>query len=330
MKTKEKIFVTGGSGFVGRNLIRQLITGGYEVYALVRSDKAQQIVTTIGAKVVYGDLANIDKMKNVMQECTTIYHLAANTNSNTTEEVLYKDNVIGTQNVIEAAKCAKTPLLIFVSSDAVVVGKEPLINIDEKQKTPKQFCGNYAKTKSLSEKCVIQANDNYLRTVVVRVRLIWGNDDDKFLPSLCRKVDKGIFFWINNGRYLTSTCHVYNVCCGLIQAKKYGHGGEIYFLTDGAPIEFRSFVTSLLATKGIPPPKKNLSFRTAQKILSIIKIVFRSINKTAPVSNESLYLLGMQITLNQSKAIREINYRPSISIQEGLNELYEINKNKNR
>lgn len=328
MTKKEKIFVTGGSGFVGRNIIRRLISDGYEVYALFRSDNAQKTVAAIGANPVSGSLEDIDKMQNAMKGCSTVFHVAANTNNNATEYILYKNNVIGTENVIKAAKFAQVPLLIYISTDAVVVEKKPIVNVDEKQKTPEHFSGNYAKTKSIAEKQIIVANCDELKTIVVRPRLIWGCDDSKFLPSLIRKVEKKVFFWINNGRYLTSTCHIYNLCEGLILAKKHGQGGEIYFLTDGKPIEFKTFITSLLSTNGIIPPNRSVPFTIIKNFLVTVKALCKIINITPPISLESLYLLGMEITLDDSKARKEINYRPIITIQEGLNELFKIyNKN---
>lgn len=324
--TKEKIFVTGGSGFLGRNLIRRLISDGYEVCSLCRSDKAQKTVASIGANHVLGSLDDIEKMQNAMNGCSTIYHIASNTNSSAAKNTLYRDNVRGTQNVIKAAKFAKIPLLIYISTDAVLMGKKPLVNVDENEKGPKRFCGNYAKTKSISEQEVILANCDSVKTIVLRPRLIWGNDDSKFLPSLTRKVDKKIFFWINEGRYLTSTCHVYNVCEGLILAKKYGHGGAVYFVTDGKPMEFRNFVTSLLSTKGIIPPDRSIPFWMIKNLILILSAGCKIINKKPPISVESLFFLGRESTLNDSKARKEINYMPVITFQAGLNELNNVNK----
>ena len=88
------------------------------------------------------------------------------------------------------------------------------------------------------------ANGPGLRTVVVRPRLIWGNDDSSVLTQLEHAVNAGRFMWIGDGRYPTSSCHVDNLCEGLLLAAEKGRGGVVYFVTDGAPVELRGFVTA--------------------------------------------------------------------------------------
>ena len=63
----------------------------------------------------------------------------------------------------------------------------------------------------------------------------------------------GSFKWVDQGDYLTSTCHIANCVHGLLLAAEHGKGGEAYFVTDGDPVKFRSFVGQLLESQGVDP-----------------------------------------------------------------------------
>lgn len=73
----KKVFVTGGSGFVGQTLIPTLITNGYQVHALARSAEAIQKVERLGAIAIKGDLNDSKALASGVEECETVFHLAA-------------------------------------------------------------------------------------------------------------------------------------------------------------------------------------------------------------------------------------------------------------
>lgn len=133
----------------------------------------------------------------------------------------------------------------------------------------------------------------------------------------------GDFAWICGGRYLTSTCHVQNLCQGLICAAKRGKGGEIYFITDGEPVEFRSFITELARTQGVEPgtlsiPRWFVWFLawSLEKAWKLFKF------EGAPaITRAALSMIADEVTVNDTKARREIGYQTVISQQEGLLEM---------
>ena len=81
----------------------------------------------------------------------------------------------------------------------------------------------------------------------------------------------GRFRWIEGGRYLTSATHVGNVCEGLIRAAERGRGGEIYFVTDGKPVEFRRFVSSMLDTQQVRPSNRSLPRPVARAVAAAVE-----------------------------------------------------------
>ena len=72
-----KAFVTGGTGFIGRSLIRQLIARGYRVAALARSQEGAAVLRALGATVVPGDVTDRESMRAAMRGSDVVFHLAA-------------------------------------------------------------------------------------------------------------------------------------------------------------------------------------------------------------------------------------------------------------
>lgn len=313
-------FITGGSGFLGRNMIKFLVDRGWKVKALVRSKKAAAIVENLGATAITGDLKDIKAMQIGMSGCKAVFHSAAYVRDWGSYDDFYQDNVVGTENVLSAALAAKVPRFIHVGTEAVLVGGDPIINVDETRPKPLKPLGLYPITKGIAEDKVIKANSVQMATMVVRPRFIWGEDDSTILPRLVESVGKGQFSWVNGGKYLTSTCHVTNVCEGMFLASEKGKGGEIYFLTDGKPVEVKEFFTALLKTQGLEPPNKSIPKIVAQIVASAIEIIWRTfkVKGDPPVTKTAIKLMGEEVTVNDAKARKDLGYKGLVSVEEGL------------
>jgi nucleoside-diphosphate-sugar epimerase len=314
--------VTGGSGFLGRNLIPALRRNGMQVRALARSEAALAIVERAGAEPVRGDLADKEALRAGMQGCDHVFHLAARTNDWGRAEDAYRTNVNGTEHVLSAARGAGVPRFIHVSTEAVLVGESspPLINVDETRPRPRRPLGLYAWTKGLAEERVLAAHSAELATVIVRPRFIWGAGDTTILPPIIQAVRSGAFVWFDGGHYLTSTCHVANVCEGLLLAAERGHGGEIYFLTDGAPIEFRQFMTAMLRTQGIVPGRRSIPSWLARAIAGGAEGTWRllRLRRELPLTRFRVRIIGEEVTVDDAKARRDLGYTAAVSREEGL------------
>jgi nucleoside-diphosphate-sugar epimerase len=159
--------------------------------------------------------------------------------------------------------------------------------------------------------------------VVVRPRLVWGPGDTTILPGLAEAVKQKRFSWIGGGSHLTATTHVDNVAHGLVLGAERGRPGEAYFLTDGEPIEFRDFVTKLLATQGIEPPDRDTPPIVARAVASLMEGVWRVLRRDSPppVTRLAVWLSSLECTIDISKARSELGYEPVISREEGLRDL---------
>jgi nucleoside-diphosphate-sugar epimerase len=313
-----KAFVTGGSGFLGRELIRAL---GGGVRALARSDKAAAAVRDAGAEPVRGELDDVEAMTRGMEGCDTVFHSAAHTAEWDTDEAFFRINVTGTDNVLAAAKAARVKRFVHISSEAALANGKPLIRADETKPLPDDALPGYPFTKNLAERHVRAATG--IEAVVVRPRFIWGKGDTSVLPKLVEAVKSGRFKWISGGHYLTSSCHVANAVEGALLAAEKGKSGEVYFLTDGEPVEVRWFFSELFKTQGVEPPTGSVPRGLASLTAALTEPLWRAfgVKSPPPAPKAALALMGHEMTVSDAKARRELGYVGRKTIAEGLKEL---------
>jgi nucleoside-diphosphate-sugar epimerase len=317
-----KAFVTGGSGFVGRCMIRMLRDRGDEVIALARSEQAARQVIQLGAKPIHGDLLDIQAMTLGMQDCDVVFHIAGFLSIWGDYRAFYETNVIGTDCTLTAAKAATVPCFVQIGAAASVFGRQPLSWIDESYPLQQPKFSPYIATKSIAEQRVIAANQPGLRTTVVRPSWIWGKGDH-VLPQLVAAVKTGQFIWIAQGNYPYMTTHVVNVCHGAILAAERSRGGQAYFLSDGDVVQFRRWVTTLLQIAGVKPGQLSIPRGVAWYVAGLIEAIWRITRhkSTPPITRTMVRLIGQELTFTDRKAQEELGYTPIVTRDSGLAEL---------
>jgi nucleoside-diphosphate-sugar epimerase len=316
-------FVTGGSGFVGAALIRRLASDGWTVRALARSASAEAKVREAGAEPVRGDLDDGPAMAAGARGAEVAFHSAARLGDWGPWGEFRRVNVAGTENVIGACRVAGVRRLVHVGTEAALLDGRPLVAADER--TPLAFgsAAPYAATKAAAEAAVVEANGDGLETVVVRPRFVWGAGDTTLVPALLERIRSGRFRWIGGGRQLTSTTHVENTVEGLMLAAERGVPGNAYFVTDGSPVVFRSFVTKLIAAAGVQAPDAELPLPAARALAAAGEAAWKllPLPGAPPLSRFALWVSGLECTLDDGKAREQLGYEPVMSREHGLTEL---------
>lgn len=318
----QRLFLTGGSGYVGRNLIRHFTAKGIEVVALARSARSAEIVRALGAVPFEGDLLGGD-LSEGMVGCQMLIHAAADTNHGRGTAEQNRVNLDGTRHVFDAARRVGVMKAVYVSSESVLLDGRPLINANEDHPFPRRPAGTYSRTKGVAERLARSLTAPDFSVVAVRPRMVWGRDDTTALPQLVGAATSGQLAWIDGGHYLTSTTHIANLCDGIELALTRGQSSEAYFITDGEPVEFRSFVTSLLETQGIKAPDKTVPrwlLRTIATIGDFLAEVSQG-RIVAPISLQAFATSAVEVTVDITKARIELGYNPSVTRAEGLAEM---------
>ncbi|MBD2491658.1 NAD-dependent epimerase/dehydratase family protein [Aulosira sp. FACHB-615] len=320
-----KVFVTGGSGFVGRCMIQMLRDRQEEVIALARSEQAAKQVTQLGAKAVRGDLLDEQAMTLGMQGCDIVFHIAGFLSIWGKYQAFYETNVIGTECTLAAAQAANVSCFVQIGAAASVFDHQSLSEIDESYPLQQPKFSPYIATKSLAEQRVIAANRPGFRTAVVRPSWIWGNGDH-VLPQLVTAVKTGQFIWIDQGNYSYMTTHVMNVCYGAILAAERSPGGQAYFLSDGDVVQFRRWITTLLQIAGVKPGSLSIPRWVAWNIAGFMEAIWRITRRTGipPITRTMVRLIGQELTFTDRKAQEELGYTPIVTRDSGLAELADL------
>jgi nucleoside-diphosphate-sugar epimerase len=316
-------FVTGGSGFVGGRLLRRLVADGWAVRALARSSGSARAVEERGADAVPGDLDSIDSMRGGAEDCGVAFHAAALVTEWASDAAYEQANVIGTSNALQACHRAGVSRFVNVSTVGVIQDGRQFSRADESLPLALDSPWGYSTTKARAEALVARWSKPGFETVSIRPEFVWGPADTTLVPAITEKVRAGQFVWISGGRHRVATSHVDNVVEALILAPERGRGGAAYFATDGEPPVFRDFLTRLMATQGVELPDRSIPLPLARAFAAGCEWAWRTFRLPGvpPLTRPALWIIGIENTVDDSRARRELGYAPVRTIDDGLAEL---------
>ncbi len=315
-------FVTGGSGFVGSQIICDLKAIGSEVKALVRSEEAASKVTKLGASPIRCALTDESALKTAMQGCETVIHSAAHMEMFGPYEEFHRVNVAWTEMLLSAAKAAGVKRFVQIGAAPVVKKNGPVDMADETWPVQRVSYAPYLKTKSISDERVRAASTQYFACCVLRPPLIWGAGSH-LLPKLAERVDSGKWRWLAGMNYPYSVAHVRNVSKAALLVAKSGVGGEAYNITDGVPVDLREFLTRLLLTQGVEPSNREMPFAPAIFVASIVDRIWSTfrIKNEPPISRLMVRLMGQSFTVNDQKIRKTLGFTNAVSTDEAMTDL---------
>lgn len=304
------VVVTGASGHVGANLVRELVARGESVRALVHRSSAS--LAALGVEQVAGSVTDPASLASAFTGATRVYHLAGVISlEGDPDGRVWQVNVDGTANVARACHEAGVGRLIHVSS-VHAFDQRPLDRtLDETrpQIADSSHHSAYDRSKAASERAVREAIDRGLDAVIVNPTGIMGHVDHgpsrlgqllldlagRKLPAL---LDGGFDF-----------VDVRDVVAGTIAAGDRGQTGANYILGNSwyALWELAALASSVT---GVPGPRLVTPVWTARLGVPIAKVLAKVGNKPPAMTHESLDVLISNRSISSDKAKRELDYRP--------------------
>ena len=292
MKTM-RAFVTGGSGHVGGNLVRELLSRDYEVDCLVRSDT--RALDNLDVNYVNGNMLNPSEMIPLMEGCDVVFHSAAFVAvEKVKEDLMRKTNVEGTKSIATAAIDSGVEKMVYFSSIHAFEQEptsEPLIETRPLVSDPKAL--PYDRTKAEAQKVVIDSREQGLKVNMLHPTGIIGPYD--FKPSRMGKVlsdiaNRNMPFAINNG---FNWVDVRDVAISAVNCVEHGIDGQNYIL----PGHWASFSQISLVVKQITGKRTHLV--TIPFWMAYLALPFASANsiitgKRPSFSKGSLQALAIQ------------------------------------
>ncbi len=320
---KKKIFITGGTGFLGQEIIRRLKKENIELKGIARSEKSMVKLKNNGVAPVLGSLENIAKWEDELKGQDVVIHCAAPVEFWGKWSKYQKGIVDATKSIFEASEKNGVKQFIFISSESVLQNKKDLLNINESEPYPKEPNSFYGKSKMIAEKYLLHAETN-MNSIILRPTFIWGKGV-KALDTIVDKIKSNDFMWIDKGRAMFEMVHVKNVAEAVFLSIKNGEDKdkEIYFVTDDNSQPVRTFLTKLIKTQGIVPPKKSIPKWLALTLANLIEGTWKLFNfqSTPMITRFDVAFVAMARKYDISKIQKDLGYNPIISEKEGEKEM---------
>jgi len=316
-----RIFVTGGSGFVGGQAIKHFVARGDDVRAMSRSEKSDAAIRALGATPVRCDLENVTAAN--IGDAEAIIHCAAFVEQWGPKEAWKRFNVDGTARMLSASREAGAKRFIHISTESVLWRGQSLRNVDETYPLAPNSPYPYASTKAQAEQLVSAANAPPFETIILRPRFIWGPGDTTLLPTIEMMAKSGGWMWVNHGRCMTSTTHVANLIHAIELALTKGRGGEAYFVLDDGVRPMREMITRMADARHLTLADRSVPGWFADSLGGACEFVWGTfpVKGDPPLTRFSAMILSRDCILSDAKIRAEMGYRPVVSVDDGMRAL---------
>lgn len=301
-----KVLVTGATGFVGSNVAAALAARGDQVRVLRRATSRLNALEGVCVEYVVGDILDPDSLATAVRGCEVVFHVAATAQYwRSGKETIYRVNVEGTRNVMQAALAAGVERIVHTSSVAALGYPPRGTMADESQTFPPELSWwPYGHSKHLAELEVRKAAAQGLPAVIVNPTIVIGPRDVNFVSgSLIRASVKGQLRIVPPGG--SNVVHSDDVVAGHLAAAERGYVGERYIL-GGENLSHWETATIIASITGGALPRLVLPRWSLSPLARLIDAFNALSNRPPLVTGEHIRLGGKMFYVDNSKAVREL------------------------
>lgn len=314
-----KVFVTGGTGFIGGEIVRQLRARGDEVACLLRSPEKGKTVAELGCELVNGDLGDENAIRAGMEGCDAVIHAAAMYEVGIParqREAMREANVGGTERVLGAALAAEVPKVLYVSTVGAFGNTHGKI-VDESYEHPAEdFTSCYEQTKWGAHQVAKRLIGEGLPCTIVQPGGVYGPGDTSQVADLLDQFLAGrlpLLPFPDLGICLT---HVEDIAAGILLALDRGRPGETYVLS-GPATTMKEALGVVAGITGRKPPTRALPTPLMKAMIPIGPLVGRVMGQPPNLRELISSADGVTFWASHEKATRELGYQPR-GLEQGL------------
>lgn len=332
-----RVLVTGGSGFVGANLVTELLARGHDVRSFDRV--ASQLPDHPRLQTVVGDITNSDDVERAIgagaDTVDTVIHTAAIIDlmggASVADEYRRRSfavNVGGTENLVHAARAAGVKRFVYTASNSVVMGGQVITNGDETLPYTDRFNDLYTETKVIAEKFVLAQNGvDGMLTCSIRPSGIWGRGDQTMFRKVFENVLAGnVKVLVGSKHSKLDNSYVHNLIHGFILAGEHlvpggSAPGQAYFVNDGEPVNMFEFSRPIVEACGEKLPKFRVPGRLVLLVMKVWQwLHFRFGLPKPPVEPLGVERISMNNYFSIAKAKRDLGYQPLFTTEQAMAE----------
>jgi nucleoside-diphosphate-sugar epimerase len=320
-----RVFVTGGTGFIGGEVARQLRARGDVVVCLVRTPEKAKKLTELGCELVSGDLSDEAALRQGMEGCDGLIHAAAMYEVGIPAKqhpAMYEANVSGSEHVLQAALEAKVPRTVYVSTVGTFGNTHGKV-VDESYEHPgKEFTSYYEETKlegqRVAERMIAEEG---LPAIVVQPGGVYGPGDTSQIADLLEEFFAGRLFLLPFPELGICLSHVEDVAGGILLALDKGKLGRTYVIS-GPATTMREAIQTVADLSGRKAPKRAMPTPLIKAMAPFGPVVGKLIGQPPNLRELISSANGVTFWASHEKASRELGYAPR-GMEEGMRQTLE-------
>lgn len=320
-----KVFVTGGTGFIGGHVVRKLRERGDEVRALVRNPEKGRALAELGCELVEGDLLSEAALDSGMAGCDAAIHGAAIYTvglPKSQHRPMYEANVLGTERVLRAVLRAEVPKVVYISTVAAFGNTRGQV-VDETYEHPgRDFTSYYEQTKYEAHQIAkrLIAEDG-LPCVIVQPGGVYGPRDHSEIGQQMKQLVAGRMPLLAFPDMGLNMVHVEDVAEGILLALDKGQIGEQYVL-GGQITTMRELMQALARVAGRRPPLAAIPTPLIKAITPLGPIVGKIMGQPPNLGELISSADGATFWARHDKAMAKLGYSPR-GLEQGLRDMLE-------
>lgn len=312
MKNGKRVFVTGGTGFVGGHLLQALVDRGDEVVALTRSTSDRSLTAHLPIEWVEGDLQDKGTYESRLAECRTVFHCAADYRLFSRDiKPMYQTNVEGTQALMQVCLDNQVDKVVYTSSVAALAVPPPgHVSTESDRTILAEVVGHYKRSKFLAQEAVLEFAAAGLPVVLVNPSTPIGPGDLK--PTATGKIVVDFLqgkmpAYLDTGLNLVP---VEDVAAGHLLAEEWGENGELYILGH-LNLTLKQILEMLAEMTGLAAPTVQIPYALAWTA-GMMDTFFEGylLGRQPQVPIEGVRMAKKKMFFDADKARRELGFRP--------------------
>lgn len=302
--TGRRVFLTGGTGFIGAVVARRLLEEGASVTCLVRQGTPAGELERLGAQVVRGNVTEPATLDLAGHDL--LIHAAAWVGFGLPEkkrELMLRTNVQGTENILHAAQRAGVRKVVHVSSIAALgaAGESP---ITEETPRPSFYRSDYERSKTEAHALAARSS---LPHAIPMPGLVLGRDGP--FDRILRALAKGRLPALPSDDAVKGWVHVEDTAEGILLAAAKGTGP--YLLVD-ENMRATELLVAACEEAGVPVPRRRVPSRLLVGAGTLLEGSFNLVGKTPPFSRELLHSLIVPMSYDSTRARKDLGWRPEL------------------
>ena len=316
-----KVFVTGGTGFIGGHVVRQLRERGDDVVALVRSREKASELESLGAQLVEGDLSSTDAIRGACEDCDAAIHGAAVYKvgiPKSDRDAMHDANVRGTERVLDAAWQAGVDRIVYVSTINVFGNTRGEVVDESYEREPGEWLSVYDETKWLAHEAAKERAEKGAPIVMVQPGGVYGPGDHSELGNVIEQTRTGKLKAIPFAGMGLNLIHVEDAAAGILLALDKGEIGQSYVL-GGQIATMRDLVEAVARVEGKKPPKRELPSGVIKLAAPAGPVLGKAMGFPPNFKELISASDGVTYWAKDDKARRELGYSPR-DLETGLRE----------